>query len=85
MNSEDYGWKPEVSKWYDDVLENIDDANAEVWDLIQRPENKFQTASWWLARKVIIDRDEVELPHRTQIRRLVSKDEARGSFPLHSI
>ena len=45
MNSEDYGWKPEVSQWYDQALENRNNPDANIWTIIQRPENSFQTAS----------------------------------------
>ena len=82
MNSEDYGWKPEVSQWYNDVLINKNNPTAEIWKTIQRPENIFQTASWWLARKVIQDKDNLRLGYRKQIKHLVSREETRGSFPF---
>ncbi len=82
MNSEDYGWKPEVSQWYDQALENRNNPDANIWTIIQRPENSFQTASWWLARKIIQDASTFELGYRNQIRHLVSREEAQGSFPF---
>ena len=82
MNSEEYGWKPEVSQWYDEAIKNKDNANAEIWKIIKKPENVFQTASWWLARKVIQDRDNFRLGYRKQIKHLVSREETSGSFPF---
>jgi hypothetical protein len=82
MNSEDYGWKPEVSEWYDEALANKNNPNAEIWKKIQSPENTFQTASWWLARKVIQDGKNFEVGYRKQIKHLVSREEVKGSFPF---
>jgi hypothetical protein len=82
MNSEDYGWKPEVSKWYDEALVNKNNPNADIWNTIQSPENTFQTASWWLARKVIQDGGNFEVGYRKQIKHLVSREEVKGSFPF---
>ena len=81
-NSEEYGWKPEVSQWYTEARENRHNPNAPIWQLLQNSENSFQAASWWLARRVIKDADSMTVAHRNSIRRLVSREETQGSFPF---
>jgi len=81
-NSEEYGWKPEVSQWYADARDNRDNPNNPIWHLLQNPQNSFQAASWWLARRVIKDADSMTVNHRNSIRRLVSREETQGSFPF---
>ena len=73
MNSEEYGWKPEVSQWYNRALDNQKNSNAEIWEIVQRPENSFQAASWWLAAYLMHDLERFGVGHRNQIKHLVSK------------
>jgi hypothetical protein len=82
MNSEDYGWTPEVSNWYNQALDEKNNPNAEIWSILAQPENTFQAASWWLARKVIQDSMNFEIGYRKQIKHLVSREETQGSFPF---
>jgi len=82
MNSEDYGWTPEVSNWYYQALDEKNNPDAEIWSILAQPENAFQAASWWLARKIILDRDVFDIGYRKSIKQLVSKEETQGSFPF---
>jgi len=82
MNSEDYGWMPEAEEWYQSTLGKANDPKAEIWQTIQATQNSFQSASWWLAKKSLIDSEHQSLGYRRQIRLLVSKEETHGSFPF---
>ena len=82
MNSENYGWKPELSQWYNNALDEKNNPSAEIWNVLGRPENTFQAASWWLAWKVIQDGNTFEIGYRNQIKHLVSREETQGSFPF---
>jgi len=42
MNSEDYGWTPEVSNWYYQALDEKNNPDAEIWSILAQPENAFQ-------------------------------------------
>ena len=81
-NSEEHGWKPEVSQWYTDAHQNRDNPNAPIWQFLQDPQRRFQAASWWLALHVISDANRMSVGYRTSIKMLVSREETVGSFPF---
>ena len=81
-NSEEHGWKPEVSQWYTDAHQNRDNPSAPIWQFLQEPRHRFQAASWWLALHVISDANKMSVGYRSSITRLVSREETVGSFPF---